>query len=319
MNTKTISILIITIVIIGAVMLGVRFLSGPEDTWICQNGEWVKHGNPSSFKPALPCEKNKKSGEAINTQEEGNDLGNSSDDTAENNVRVISPISDGTVSSPLEVTGEAKGIWFFEGSFPAKLVDEKGQTIAEAPATALGEWMTTDIVPFRAILEFSAPSGSSGTLILSRDDPSGQLVPEEVKIPVTFGSVQGLKIKLYLNSLYFDPESQDCEEVYEVERVVPKTKAVAKAALEELLGGITEGEKTGGYYTSINSGVALKSVAITNGVARADFDSKLGEGVGGACRTAAIRAQITQTLKQFPAVKSVVISIDGKTEGILQP
>ena len=33
------------------------FLGGPEDSWICQNGEWVRHGNPSSEKPSEACEK----------------------------------------------------------------------------------------------------------------------------------------------------------------------------------------------------------------------------------------------------------------------
>jgi len=31
-----------------------RLLAG-EDAWICQNGEWVKHGNSSAQKPATPC------------------------------------------------------------------------------------------------------------------------------------------------------------------------------------------------------------------------------------------------------------------------
>jgi len=34
---------------------------------------------------------------------------------------------------------------------------------------------------------------------------------------------------------------------------------------------------------------------------------------------AAIRAQIRETLKQFPTVDEVIISIDGRTEDILQP
>lgn len=32
----------------------VRFIS-PEDNWICQNGEWVKHGYPTSDKPSINC------------------------------------------------------------------------------------------------------------------------------------------------------------------------------------------------------------------------------------------------------------------------
>jgi len=35
----------------------VRFLfGGPEDTWICQNNQWVKHGNPDFPKPLRRCD-----------------------------------------------------------------------------------------------------------------------------------------------------------------------------------------------------------------------------------------------------------------------
>jgi hypothetical protein len=318
MSTKTTAVVAVIIIFLAtSVVFGLRFFSG-EDNWVCQNGEWVKHGNPDSFKPSLPCGKNNKIEEDAKVSEKNN-AQSSVDDSAGNNIKITQPMSDDTVSSPMEITGTAKGTWFFEGSFPVKLVDKNGKTIAEVPAQALREWMTTDFVPFRAILDFSAPSGSEGTLILSRDDPSGQAMPEEVRIPVILGKNEGMKVKVFFNSLYFDPESQNCEKVYAVERVVPKTKAVAKASLVELLDGITEGEKGGGYYTNINSGVKLKSVVIVNGVAKADFSSELESGVGGSCRTAAIRAQITETLKQFPTVKSAVISVEGKTEGILQP
>jgi hypothetical protein len=48
-------ILIIILVLVGSVFL-IRFVfGGSEDTWICQNSEWVKHGNPKSSKPILPC------------------------------------------------------------------------------------------------------------------------------------------------------------------------------------------------------------------------------------------------------------------------
>ena len=50
------------IIIVGLVLLFIVFsiLSlkalGNEDDWICQNGEWVKHGNPSAEMPTTPCE-----------------------------------------------------------------------------------------------------------------------------------------------------------------------------------------------------------------------------------------------------------------------
>jgi len=31
------------------------FFGGDEDTWICQKGEWIKHGNPSYPKPIISC------------------------------------------------------------------------------------------------------------------------------------------------------------------------------------------------------------------------------------------------------------------------
>ena len=72
--------------------------------------------------------------------------------------------------------------------------------------------------------------------------------------------------------------------------------------------------------TTIPSGARLKSVAAdAEGIVRADFATTLDRGVGGSCRVAAIREQITRTLKQFPEVRDVVISVNGRTEDILQP
>jgi spore germination protein GerM len=85
------------------------------------------------------------------------------------------------------------------------------------------------------------------------------------------------------------------------------------------LAGPTEAEKSQGYYTNINPGVQILSLVIVNGVARADFDQSLQEAVGGSCRVAAIRTQITQTLKQFSTVKSVTISVNGDSATSLQP
>lgn len=291
-----------------------------EDSWICQNGEWVRHGNPSSSKPSLPCDKNKKIDEDTDDQGDENQKNLVSDsESEENNIKVSKPMSGDTISSPVEIIGEAKGTWFFEGDFPVKLLDKNGKIIAEAPARALGEWMTEDFVPFRAILEFSAPQGMAGTLVLAKDDPSGQAAVEEEKIPVTFSGNQKMKIKLFFSSLYFDPESQNCEKVYEVERVIPKTKTVANAAIKELLDGITDEENSAGFFSSINPGVEVNNISITNGVAKIDFNKEIEEEVGGACRTAAIRSQIEETLKQFPTVKNVVITVDGRTDAVLQP
>ena len=127
-----------------------------------------------------------------------------------------------------------------------------------------------------------------------------------------------IKVKVYFNNDRMDPEFS-CNKVFPVEREIPKTQAVARAALTELLKGATEGEKEGGFFSSINLGVKIQKLTIENGVAKVDFDSNLEFQVGGSCRVAAIRAQIIETLKQFSTVNNVIISIDGRIEDILQP
>lgn len=44
------------LMIFGLGFLTVRYLSGPEDTWVCQNNQWVKHGNPAEPQPTKPCQ-----------------------------------------------------------------------------------------------------------------------------------------------------------------------------------------------------------------------------------------------------------------------
>ena len=48
-------ILLISLFLISAIFLARFLVGGNEDNWICQNGEWVKHGNPSSPKPEGGC------------------------------------------------------------------------------------------------------------------------------------------------------------------------------------------------------------------------------------------------------------------------
>jgi spore germination protein GerM len=88
--------------------------------------------------------------------------------------------------------------------------------------------------------------------------------------------------------------------------------------LEYLLQGPAENEKKE-FFTSINPGVKVNSLEIEDGIAKVDFSKEIEEDAGGSCRVLSIRAQITETLKQFPTVKNVVISVDGRVDDALQP
>lgn len=287
--------------VILMVVFGLRLLGG-EDTWICQGGEWVKHGNPSAPKPTELCGAKEKIKEEVQ------------------GINIASPKSNETVSSPLKITGQVNGDgWIaFEGQAGlVKLQDSDGKEVASGILKSTTDWMTLP-VDFEANLEFERPETETGWLVFSNENPSG--LPEknkEFRSAVKFAQ-ETMEIKAYFNNDKLDPEFS-CNKIFPIERTIPKTPAVGRAALEELLKGPTDKEKEDGYFTSISPGVKIQSLTIENEVAKVDFDETLEFQVGGSCRVSAIRAQITQTLKQFPTVKDVIISINGRTEDILQP
>jgi len=119
---------------------------------------------------------------AMSNNDAGNELAEGGD------VSVYEPLSGDTVSSPLIVSGEARGTWFFEASFSVKLLDSSSTEIATGIAQTSSDWMTTDFVPFSAMLDFPPqPSGSSGTLVLMKDNPSGELAYDDsYSVPISF-------------------------------------------------------------------------------------------------------------------------------------
>jgi spore germination protein GerM len=92
----------------------------------------------------------------------------------------------------------------------------------------------------------------------------------------------------------------------------------ARAALAELLEGPTVAERDRGYLTNIPPDVGIRSLRVADDTAYADFDATL-DRAAGSCRVMAIRAQIEATLLHLPAVREVVISVEGNVETALQP
>ena len=100
---------------------------------------------------------------------------------------VDNPRPNQVVTSPLEISGKARGTWFFEADFPVRLYDGEGQEIAVGIAKAQGEWMTEEFVPFMATLTFETPLADKGELVFEKSNPSD--LPENadsLRIPVKF-------------------------------------------------------------------------------------------------------------------------------------
>jgi hypothetical protein len=102
-------------------------------------------------------------------------------------VEVEKPLPNMDISSPLTVTGKAKGYWYFEGTFTIKLYDAYDNLLAETTAEAQGDWMTEQFVSFEATLTYDAPDDQRGRLVLERANPSGKAEnAQSYSIPVIF-------------------------------------------------------------------------------------------------------------------------------------
>ena len=105
-------------------------------------------------------------------------------------IRVDTPIPNQTIQSPLLITGQARGSWFFEATFPVILTNWDGLIIAQGVARAKSDWTTNDFVPFEATLTFTVDKkaySNKGVLILKKDNPSGLSQNDNsVEIPVVF-------------------------------------------------------------------------------------------------------------------------------------
>jgi len=97
------------------------------------------------------------------------------------------PAKEINVTTPLNVpifgdaviSGVARRV-YFEASFPVKLLDMSNTIVWQGPATAIGDWMTVDYVPFSVTLPTATLNNGNYTLVLTQDDASGELVPPEL-------------------------------------------------------------------------------------------------------------------------------------------
>jgi len=169
-------LIIVILLLAAAAAVALRLASGPEDNWFCTDGNWVKHGHPSAPMPTVYCPGGLPSEDgSVNPAPE-----------VIPEVIIASPAADSLIKSPLIVSGQARGNWFFEATLPVRLITATGEVIASGPGTAQSDWMTMEFVPFTAILNFTT-TATSGYLVIAKDNPSG--LPENdasLKIPVNF-------------------------------------------------------------------------------------------------------------------------------------
>jgi hypothetical protein len=155
---------------------------------------------------------------------------------------------------------------------------------------------------------------------------SGEVIAQQDVTALPFDSPDTQQVQLY----FVDDQGVE----HATTRTIPRTLAVGTAALQELLWGI-DPSSLAGFTTAIPTPeevlnhdphnptwgprVTLRSLIIDNGIATADFSDEINAYGGGSARVTAIYQQVVSTLKQFPAVNEVRITVEGQSAAVLQP
>lgn len=126
-----------------------------------------------------------------------------------------------------------------------------------------------------------------------------------------------MKVKVFFHSEKLNPEMQDCTKAFPTTRTIPKTTAVARAALDELFKGVTEDEKAKGFWSfdpESTTGI-VKSLTVKNGAAYLNFTKRAFETLGNATTScgAGFFPMVEKTLTQFPSIKKVYYAVEGST------
>jgi hypothetical protein len=228
-------------------------------------------------------------------------------------IQVSFPQPGEEVGGKINVTGIAKGTWYFEGEFPIDLVDLEGKRLSSASAMAEGEWMTEKFVPFSASLKYETSDTISAKLILRRNNPSDILEQNiSIEIPVTL-LPEITSTKVFFGSRHLSPGIPNCDQVFSVARSGHNSMAYSHQTLEELFLGPTDEEKKLGYYTAIPLGVRIQSFDPSSRIAQIDLSRELLEmDVDVACRRIIMKNQIVRTIKESSSAEDVIITVDGK-------
>lgn len=188
MNKKTIGLIgaVVVLVIILGVFLAREEQSG-QNIRVTNFEECVEAGFPVMESYPEQCS----DGEETYTRDIGNEIEKS------DLIRLDNPRPGQTLltNETYVISGEARGYWFFEASFPFEVVSETGEQLFAHYATAEGEWMTEDFVPFSAELILETDYTGNATLILRKDNPSGLAEnDDELTVPVVIAANTAAKI-----------------------------------------------------------------------------------------------------------------------------
>jgi hypothetical protein len=152
------------------------------------------------------------------------------------------------------------------------------------------------------------PSASASTSPGASASPTAAPTPRPTSTPAPAASGTSVVRAYFVLGSFTDNEG-----LAPVLREVPQTKAVATAAMRELLAGPNAAEMAArpAMYTAIPDGTTLLGISIADGIATVNLSQEFESGGGSASMQARV-AQVTYTLTQFPTVTGVRFQLDGE-------
>lgn len=207
----------------------------------------------------------------------------------------------------------------FENQFAWRVKDDKGAVVAGGRAYANSP-DAGQPGPFKIKAFFDKlPQTKEGVFELYDESPKDGSDMILIAVPVTFVDLEPQELTVYFNNNLKNPEMLDCSKVFPVTRKTVATRQSEEASIHQLLLGPTASEKKAGYFTNLPEGVNEPNIHWEDEGLVVNFDSTLEKGMGGSCRTSAVRAQIEKTVGLACLKRMCFIAVDGRTEDILQP
>jgi len=190
--------------------------------------------------------------------------------------------------------------------------------LATVPTTAAGSG--SELAPFSVDVPFDTPGTGRGAIVV-RSDSGLEGTPEATVVPLTFAAQAApatTEITVYLQDQAGD--------FVPVTRQVPRTQAVLRAALEQLLIGATAEEEARGLSSPFSDDAdLLRGVTITpDGTAVVDLVADFADRIPNSSTSAmsfAILGSLDHTVFQFPSVVWVSYRFGGEcgTFGEIDP
>ena len=155
-----------------------------------------------------------------------------------------------------------------------------------------------------SVASVDAPSPEPTGGATSTPTPTGSVEPSATALPEGTTTVRAY---FFLGS-FTHPAG-----LAPVLREIPKTQAVATAAMNAVIDGpgASEINTSPAMYTTIPEGTRLLGLTIANGVATVNLSKEFESG-GGSASVLGRLAQVVYTLTQFPTVQKVAFELDGQ-------